>query len=87
MRPHYIGADLLSLLEPHEAPAQAAEGWWTCGAAAARVTDGSLELTGTDGVDLVRAACGAAWATVDAGARSIRTPCQSWLSVAAEILS
>ncbi|MBE7701384.1 HAD-IIA family hydrolase [Oerskovia sp. Sa1BUA8] len=67
MRPHYIGADLLSLLEPHAAPAQGAEGWWTCGEGAARVTDGTLELSGPEGVDLIRAACGAAWATVDAG--------------------
>ncbi|MET4223942.1 HAD-IIA family hydrolase [Oerskovia enterophila] len=67
LRPHYIGADLLSLLEPHEAPVQAAEGWWTSGPSAARVTDGALELTGPQGVDLIRAACGAAWATVDAG--------------------
>lgn len=67
LRPHYIGADLLSLLEPHAAPTHGAEGWWTCGEAAARVTDGALELTGPAGVDLVRAACGAAWATVDAG--------------------
>ncbi|MBD7951056.1 MULTISPECIES: HAD-IIA family hydrolase [Oerskovia] len=67
LRPHYIGADLLSLLEPHAAPTQGAEGWWTCGEAAARVTDGALELTGPAGVDLIRAACGAAWSTVDAG--------------------
>ncbi|MFE4465481.1 HAD-IIA family hydrolase [Oerskovia sp. NPDC056781] len=67
LRPHYIGADLLSLLEPHAAPTQGGEGWWTCGEAAARVTDGALELTGPEGVDLIRAACGAAWATVDAG--------------------
>lgn len=67
LRPHYIGADLLSLLEPHAAPTQGAEGWWTCGEAAARVTGGALELTGAEGVDLIRAACGAAWATVDAG--------------------
>ncbi|MHA7132697.1 HAD-IIA family hydrolase [Oerskovia turbata] len=67
LRPHFIGADLLSLLEPHAAPVLGAEGWWTCGDAAARVTDGSLELSGPDGVDLVRAACGAAWTSVDAG--------------------
>ncbi|QDW63151.1 HAD-IIA family hydrolase [Oerskovia sp. KBS0722] len=67
LRPHYIGADLLSLLEPHAAPTQGPEGWWTCGEAAARVTDGALDLTGPAGVDLIRAACGAAWAAVDAG--------------------
>jgi len=67
LRPHYIGADLLSLLEAHAAPVEAADGWWTCGEAAARVSDGALELSGREGVDLIRAACGAAWATVDGG--------------------
>ncbi len=72
-RPHYIGADLTSLLVPHEAPMPAGDGWWRCGDAAARVTDGALELDpGSRSdvearVDLVRAACGAAWAAVDAG--------------------
>jgi HAD superfamily hydrolase (TIGR01450 family) len=74
LRPHYIAADLGGLLVPHPEPVQAAEGWWTCGAAAARVADGRLELAagpagthGTVGVDVVRAACAAAWAAVDAG--------------------
>lgn len=77
-RPHFIGADLMSLLEPHPAPQRAADGWWVCGASAARVTDGSLELapagggqgaapTQHDQVDLVRAACAAAWVAADAG--------------------
>lgn len=69
LRPHYIAADLGGLLVPHPEPVQAAEGWWTCGAAAARVAAGRLELGGhlPAGVDLVRAACSAAWAAVDAG--------------------
>jgi len=74
-RPHYIGADLTSLLVPHEVPARDGDGWWRCGGAAARVLDGALELrpgspAGGDldaRVDLVRAACSAAWAAVDAG--------------------
>lgn len=72
-RPHYIGADLRALLVAHEAPARAGDGWWTCGAASARVVDGALELgrgrhTSDDAqLDLVRAACGAAWAWVDEG--------------------
>lgn len=75
-RPSFIGADLRSLLAPHPEPAPAAEGWWACRSAAARVRDGRLELhreSGSgpasieDGVDLVRAACAAAWSAVDAG--------------------
>jgi HAD superfamily hydrolase (TIGR01450 family) len=64
-RPSYLGADLRALLEPHPAPALA-DGWYVCGTAAAQVTDGELRLDGA-GIDLVRAACGAAWAAVDAG--------------------
>jgi len=69
LRPHYIAADLGGLLVPHPEPVPAAEGWWTCGDAAARVAAGRLELGGAApaGVDLVRAACAAAWAAVDAG--------------------
>ena len=69
-RPHFIGADLRSLLEPHPEPRLEAEGWWTCGAASARVTGGALELgrgADVDDLDVVRAACAAAWAHVDAG--------------------
>ncbi|MBI9116276.1 HAD-IIA family hydrolase [Sanguibacter suaedae] len=70
LRPDFIGADLRSLLEPHTAPTQAEDGWWTSGDAAARVRDGALELSGrgaNGGVDAVRAACAAAWDHVDAG--------------------
>lgn len=71
-RPHFIGADLLSLLEPHPLPEPSAEGWWACRGAAARVVDGRLELSrpseaGSDAVDVVRAACAAAWDAVDSG--------------------
>jgi HAD superfamily hydrolase (TIGR01450 family) len=71
-RPHFIGADLLSLLEPHPLPERSAEGWWVCRGAAARVVDGRLDLhrapePGDDVVDLVRAACAAAWDAVDSG--------------------
>lgn len=67
-RPHLVGADLLALLVPHPAPVPDA-GWWVCRGAAARVADGGLELRagGEDPVDLVRAACAAAWAAADAG--------------------
>ncbi|PZR52552.1 HAD family hydrolase [Xylanimonas oleitrophica] len=68
-RPHFIGSDLRSLLEPHPAPVRGADGWWECGERAARVVQGRLEVDrrGTIGIDVVRAACAAAWAAVDAG--------------------
>lgn len=63
-RPHYLGADLRSLLEPHPAPALEAEGWWVCRGAAARVRDGGLDVSGdgAEPLDRIRAACAAAWA-------------------------
>jgi glycerol 3-phosphatase-2 len=69
LRPHYVGADLRSLLEPHPVPEQAGDGWWRCGARAARVVDGVLEVDrqGPQGIDVVRAACSAAWTAADAG--------------------
>jgi HAD superfamily hydrolase (TIGR01450 family) len=75
LRPHYVAADLGGLLVPHAAPVAGAEGWWTCGDGAARVAAGRLELGGAGAaagpgavsVDVVRAACAAAWAAVDAG--------------------
>lgn len=72
-RPHYIAADLGELLLPHPAPERVAEGWWRVRGSAARVLDGRLQLDGAEpgadrGVDLVRAACAAAWDAVDSGA-------------------
>ncbi len=72
-RPHLIGADLGALLVAHPEPSRAGDGWWSCGDAAARVVEGALELGRGDGsaafqLDLVRAACAAAWAAVDDGA-------------------
>lgn len=82
-RPHYIAADLRALGLTQPEPVPAAEGWWSCRDAAARVVDGRLELhRGTEEdasgvgdaaaadrrVDVVRAACAAAWAAVDGGA-------------------
>lgn len=71
-RPHFIGADLRALLEPHPAPQPAEDGWWRCRESSARVVDGALELgRGGDGpaaaVDRVRAACAAAWEAADDG--------------------
>ncbi|GAB2477094.1 HAD-IIA family hydrolase [Xylanimonas ulmi] len=69
LRPHYVGADLRALLEPHPLPALGADGWWECAGRAARVADGRLEVDrqGTAGIDVVRAACAAVWAAADAG--------------------
>nr|WP_210732305.1 HAD-IIA family hydrolase [Cellulomonas denverensis] len=72
-RPHYIAADLGELLTPHPEPEQSAEGWWRVRGAAARVVDRRLELHAAEGgsdrgVDLIRAACAAAWDAVDSGA-------------------
>lgn len=72
LRPHLIGADLRSLLVAHPEPAQK-DGWWVCRGAAARVLDGALELdesrreADADDVDIVRAACAAAWSSADDG--------------------
>ncbi|PRZ02583.1 HAD superfamily hydrolase (TIGR01450 family) [Isoptericola sp. CG 20/1183] len=70
LRPDYLGADLRALLEPHPAPSEADDGWWRCGERSARVVDGALELDGQgpSGIDVVRAACAAAWSAVDGGA-------------------
>lgn len=78
LRPAFLAADLRALLEPHPAPVLT-DDWWVCGAAAAQVSDGVLRLGGAPtspsvpaapgaaGIDLVRVACAAAWAAVDAG--------------------
>ncbi|MGP7960777.1 HAD-IIA family hydrolase [Sanguibacter sp. A247] len=73
LRPHLIGEDLRSLLVAHPEPVLH-DGWWTSRGIAARVSGGALELddthpeAGAEPVDLVRAACAAAWASADAGA-------------------
>lgn len=68
LRPSYLGTDLRALLDPHPVPVKTG-GWWVCRAAAARVLEGKLELSGApiDDLDLLRAACAAAWAAVDDG--------------------
>jgi hypothetical protein len=69
LRPHFIGADLRVLLEPHPLPVRDADGWWRCGARAARVDSGRLVLDaqGPGGIDVIRSACAAAWAAADEG--------------------
>ncbi|MFE5337575.1 HAD-IIA family hydrolase [Isoptericola sp. NPDC056573] len=70
LRPDFVGADLRALLEPHPLPERSTDGWWTCEGRAARVVDGALELDrrGPQGIDVVRAACAAAWDAADRGA-------------------
>lgn len=73
LRPHFIGADLRSLLESHPQPELSGNDWWVCRGSAARVVSGRLELDAShrdgngDDVDIVRAACASAWAAADAG--------------------
>ncbi|MFI2102697.1 HAD-IIA family hydrolase [Isoptericola sp. NPDC019693] len=69
LRPDYVGADLRALHEPHPRPEPADQGWWTCAGRAARVVDGALELDGQGprGIDVIRAACAAAWDAADRG--------------------
>lgn len=72
LRPHYVAADLGGLLVAHPEPVPA-DGWWRCRDAAARVVDGRLELhdggaaDADHAVDLLRAACAAAWEAADDG--------------------
>lgn len=80
-RPSYLAVDLRSLAEPHPAPVLS-DGWWVCGAAAARIAgpEPHVELrTGTNALsldvhepavvslDAWRAITAAAWAAADAG--------------------
>ncbi|AEG44119.1 HAD-IIA family hydrolase [Isoptericola variabilis] len=69
LRPDFVGADLRALHEVHPVPVEGPDGWWECRGRAARVVDGTLELDreGQHGIDVVRAACAAAWAAVDEG--------------------
>ncbi|WP_446719683.1 HAD-IIA family hydrolase [Isoptericola sp. F-RaC21] len=69
LRPDFLGRDLRALLEPHPRPEPAGDGWWTCEGRGARVLDGALELDreGPVGIDVVRAACAAAWDAADQG--------------------
>jgi glycerol 3-phosphatase-2 len=82
-RPRFLACDLRGLFEPHPTPWLADDGAWGCGAAKARVADGSLHLedpaagrlvlpTESDAevaltLDGVRAMCCAAWAAADGG--------------------
>ena len=71
-RPTFLSYDLSGLIRRHE-PAVAVEGGWRCGSARASVTaDGALEVSVAESaaqadLDVVRAACAAAWAAADAG--------------------
>lgn len=90
-RPSYLGTDLRALLVAHPLPEHEA-GWWTCGDAAARATDGTLEVS-QDGselpldtaqlsLDAYRCLASAAWAAADAG-KAIDAAALPRLSIAA----
>ena len=66
-RPRYLARDLRGLLEAQPAVGRSGDRA-TCRAAAVHVENGRLlvDAAGTDPVDLLRAACGAAWTWADA---------------------
>lgn len=64
-RPSYIGEDLRCLAEAHPTPVRVGT-LWRVGEASASVDGRTLNVDG-DGIDAVRAACAAAWASADIG--------------------
>ncbi|NTV39797.1 MAG: HAD-IIA family hydrolase [Demequinaceae bacterium] len=64
-RPSYIGEDLRCLAEAHPTPTRLGA-VWTVGEASAFVDGRRLTVEGS-GIDAVRAACAAAWASADGG--------------------
>jgi HAD superfamily hydrolase (TIGR01450 family) len=68
-RPDLVGRDLGALLAAHPEAVVDDEGVGRCGEAAVAVRDGALavDATGRDGLDLLRAACAAAWSRPAAG--------------------
>lgn len=67
LRPHLIGRDMTSLMEAHPRP-DCTEGAWRCQDSVVIALDGRLDVhePGTDALDLLRAACAASWAAIDA---------------------
>ena len=72
-RPSLIGADLRSLFDPHPRPERGPGDSWVCRAASVQVAGGELRVddAGGDPVDLLRAACAAAWDAHDSGAGAV----------------
>ncbi|MFZ0158152.1 MAG: hypothetical protein WAL50_03895, partial [Kineosporiaceae bacterium] len=71
-RPTYLGADLSALLDSHPATAVSAHSATCRAARVVIIPDGdgaavSVRADGQDPLDLLRAACAAAWAWVDQG--------------------
>ena len=66
LRPHLIGQDLDCLMEAHPQPSRSEEAW-ACRGSAVTVRDGQLDVqrTGSDPLDLLRAACSASWEVMD----------------------
>jgi glycerol-1-phosphatase len=69
-RPDLVGRDLGALLAPHPEAVVDGGGIGRCHAAAVALRDGALavEETGEDALDLLRAACAAAWSLPASGA-------------------
>lgn len=65
-RPSFLGQDLRALLEPHPEPVRDGD-TWACGQARVRAAEGELRVLSGAGIDVVRAACAAAWVAADAG--------------------
>jgi glycerol 3-phosphatase-2 len=65
-RPHYVARDLFGLLDPHPQPQREGENWRVEGATV-HVDGQGLQLVqvGSQPLDLVRAACAAAWDHAD----------------------
>jgi glycerol 3-phosphatase-2 len=65
-RPHYVARDLEGLLHTHPEPGRDGDRW-SVGTATVQVDDSGLRVVapGTDGLDLVRAGCAAAWDFAD----------------------
>ena len=68
-RPDYLGADLRTIFEVHHAPHEGPDNWWISGDRGARISNHRLELDGQGafGIDVIRAACAAAWNAADHG--------------------
>jgi glycerol 3-phosphatase-2 len=75
-RPHLIARDLNGLLDSHPGARPADSGEWTVNEATVRVDADGLTVVaaGSEGLDLLRAGCAAAWDHADRRQRELRQP-------------